>query len=105
MHLFHEDAISHFITNIDMAIFGSDLISSDFFINKTGTFLLSLFLNHFGKPIYILAEKRKIEIEKTTFNETAKNPAEIMESPQGIQVHNYYFEKIPLWPVSKVFTE
>ncbi len=105
VHLFHEDAISHFITDIDMAIFGSDLISSDFFINKTGTFTLSLFLNHFEKPIYILAEKRKIERGKTTFYETAKANDEIMKNPGGIRVHNFYFEKIPLWPVSKVFTE
>lgn len=110
VHLFHEDALSKFIHQIDFAILGADFISDTFFINKSGSFPLSLILQHFQKPVYVLAEKRKYlsEKESAEFNllkELPKPSDEIAQTSQNIKIHNFYFEAIPLTLIKKVFTE
>ena len=108
VHLFHEDLLSKFIQQIDLAVFGADFVSDTFFINKAGTFSLSLMMQHFHKPVYVLAETRKFFPEKEVINilnEAHKPPQEIASEVNEIQVHNYYFEAIPLALVTKVFTE
>lgn len=108
VRLFHEDAISKFLSQIDMAIFGADYISENFFINKTGTFFLSLMLKHFQKPVYVLAEKRKVFPEKEItkqkiLEEPPKDPDEIAVGLNNIKIYNYYFEPIPLSLIDKTF--
>ncbi len=112
VNLFHEDAVSLFVNGIDMALFGADMIFDDFFVNKTGTYPLCLMMKRFGKPVYVIAEKRKV----IDTNDTAKTDMEklLTEYPKPdyelatevnykIKVRNYYFEKIPVSLVSKIF--
>ncbi|MBN2616259.1 MAG: hypothetical protein JXR71_11260 [Bacteroidales bacterium] len=108
VHLFHEDALSKFIHQIDLAIFGADFISDTFFINKTGSFALSLIMQHFHKPVYVLAETRKfipVKEAQNIMDEAPKPPQEIATGMNDIQVYNYYFESIPLSFTDKIFTE
>ncbi len=114
VHVFHEDAASKFITNIDLAIFGADLLWDDAFLNKVGTLPLVLIFRHFHKPVYVLAESRKkidtSEISEKRLrqflDEQSKPAEEIAEKPvPGIQMHNYYFEAVPLSLVDRSFVE
>ena len=110
VHLFHEDALSKFIPHIDLAVFGADFVTETFFINKTGTLPLSLMMQHAGKPVYVLAEERKIFPEKVLkenhiLEEPPKPDGEIAIGLKNITLHNYYFENIPLTLVKHVFTE
>lgn len=114
IHLFHEDAVSKFISNIDFAVFGADLLWDDSFMNKSGTFPLALLFSHFYKPVYVLAESRKkIHISeiggerlRDFLDEQPKPAEEITEkSGSGLHVHNEYFEVVPLSLVNQVFME
>lgn len=114
VHVFHEDAVSKFITNIDLAIFGADLLWDDAFLNKVGTLPLTLLFRHFHKPVYVLAESRKridtSEISEERFryflDEQPKPAEEITENPvPGLHVHNYYFEAVPMSLVDRGFVE
>ena len=107
--LIHEDAISKFMDRIDLAIFGADLITKSHFVNKTGTYPISLVFNHFHKPVYVLAESRKV-IEVAEINPAGaeeKKPASELYpgTHSNIDVHNLYFETVPLSVVTKVFFE
>ncbi len=111
---FHESAAARFIPEIDCAIFGADLISDDFFINKTGTYPLALLFREFKKPVYVLADSRKIIANKSVpasvfqklTEENPKDPAELWPGPpQNITPLNYYFEKIPNCMVNAFFGE
>ena len=100
----HEDAVSKVIDDIDMAVFGADIITGSSFLNKTGTFPLSLLLNYFGKPVYVIADSRKVVDseklpEKTAtglFVEKAKPAEELWSNPPAnVKPVNYYFEMTP----------
>ncbi len=113
-HLIHEDALSNFMHDIDMAILGADLIREDAFLNKAGSYPLALLLEDFKKPLYLLAEKRKLisDTARTTeqinkLSVEREQPAAELDpgNPQGITVHNLYFEFTPLALVKKVFTD
>ncbi len=113
INFFHEDALSLFVQKIDFAVFGADMVLNRSFINKTATYPLSLMLRRFDKPVYLLAEKRKIINEEALPEEavkklTVEKPKPEYELPvvpagEKITVHNYYFEQIPLTLVTKVF--
>ncbi|GMT45051.1 MAG: translation initiation factor IF-2 [bacterium] len=114
IHVFHEDAASKFITNINLAIFGADLLWDDSFLNKVGTFPLALIFRHFHKPVYVLAESRKkidtlaISEERLRhfLDEQPKPEKEIMDNPvPGLPIHNYYFEAVPMSLVDRVFVD
>ena len=110
--LMHEDAISRWIDTTDFAIFGSDLILEDKFLNKTGTFPLIMMLSHFQKPVYVLAENRKVFQERSlssetleaVYHESGRSSRELYGGKvQAIQVFNYYFEFTLLSFVNQVF--
>ncbi len=110
VHLFHEVAISKFAKNIDFVIFGADVVTNSFFINKVGTYLLSLMMKQENKPVFVLSEIRKLRAgeevnQHEILSETPKSYKEIIDDPDGLTVHNYYFEATPLSLIKQVFTE
>ncbi len=114
IHVFHEDAVSKFVKNINIVIFGADLLWDDVFVNKVGTFPLALIFRHFHIPVYVLAENRKKirtkEVSKRRLryflDEQPKPDEEIKKkSVPRLHVHNYYFETVPLSLVDRVFVE
>ena len=113
-HLIHEDALSNFIHQTDMAILGADLILEDRFLNKAGSYPIALLFNDFKKPLFVLAEKRKIISETSLTPEQIKRLSVEKEKPAseldtgntaGIIVHNLYFEFTPLTLAEKIFTD
>ncbi len=114
MHFLHEDALSNFMEQMDMVVFGADLLLEDRFVNKAGTFPISLLFNHFNKPVYVLAEQRKqisisevpADLVKKLTNEIEKPAEELApEQVKNIIVHNLYFEFTPMSLVNRVFLD
>jgi len=112
--VFHEDAVGRFMDRMDMLVLGADLVWEDGFLNKTGSLPLTLVFRYFGKPVYVLAEKRKIISHERTepdrfqrfLEERPGPPEEIFpHAAEGVVVYNYYFEPIPLTQVTRIFTE
>jgi len=111
--VFHEDAVGLFMDRLDMLLLGADLVWEEGFLNKTGSFPLALVFGHYGKPVYVLAEKRKIISRETTeasrfqrfLEERPAPPQEIFPQAAGeVVVYNYYFERVPLAQVTRLFT-
>ena len=112
IRLFHEDALSKYISYVDLVILGADLILDDLFLNKIGSFSIALLCRYFGKPVYVIADRRK-KFTANDFsagelalihNERTKPLYEIAnENPEGIQIFNEYFEFTPLNLVEKLF--
>jgi len=110
VNLIHEDEIWLFKDNFDFILLGSDFITDNFFINKTGSYSITLL----NKPVYIIAETRKIitekNIDKRLFDilttEKEKNPKELYTgNVKNIYPENYYFEKIPYKNVKGICLE
>lgn len=110
VHLFHEVAISKFVKQIDFALFGADMVTDDFFINKVGTYPLSLMMKQENKPAFVLSEIRKHRTGEEVdlvelLKENPKPAKEITDDSEGLTVHNYYFDATPLSLIKQVFTE
>lgn len=110
----HESAIAKFIDKIDFVVFGADLITEGKFLNKTGTFLISLLFKHYNKPVYVISDSRKIiktqklseEIKSGLLTEKEKSKEELWENPpKNVKPINYYFEFTPNDLVAKFFIE
>ncbi|NOX84994.1 MAG: hypothetical protein GXO86_03360 [Chlorobi bacterium] len=113
-HLIHEDALSNFMKELDIAILGTDLVLEDRFLNKAGSYSIALLFKDFRKPLYLLSEKRKKisatglspeQIEKLTVEKEKPATELIPDDTPGIRVHNLYFEFIPLSLVKYIFLD
>ena len=108
-HLVHEDTLSHFIGQMDMAIFGTDMLLEDRFVNKVGTFPIALLFDYFKKPIYVLAEQRKIflpqDMPELSIEEEKPVTELIPGKTRNLRVHNLYFESVPISLVNRVFLD
>ena len=103
---------SRHLDKINMILLGADSIYRDYFVNKAGTYNICLAGKNSGIPIYVLADSRKFwsslpparqEIEYT---EEQKPVNEVwVDPPDGIEVENFYFEKIPSAWVDGFITE
>ncbi len=112
--LIHESAVGKFIPEIDLAVFGADVITKDRFINKTGTFSIATLFGFQQKPVYVISDSRKIidpallpdSVMRHLLNETPRPPEELWpDPPQDIGIVNYWFEATPLKLVSGLATE
>jgi len=105
VNLIHENTAGKFIENIDFAVFGADVITEHFFINKTGTFPLALLFNYYHKPVYVIADSRKMlhvsslpePVKRMILDESAKPTRELWsDPPANVKPVNYWFERTPL---------
>ncbi len=112
--LISENAVGNFVYDIDLALMGSDGIFNDFFINKAGTYPISLLFEQHGKSFFVLADSRKVinqnkipaALLKKLTDEYEKDPNELWEAaPESINIKNYYFEKTPNKLVTSFYLE
>ncbi|MEN7549666.1 hypothetical protein AAG747_17215 [Rapidithrix thailandica] len=92
----------------DMAIVGADAIFQDAFINKIGTYGIGLACKELQRPLFLLADSRKLARQKVSPElKEARKPADELwpGAPSLIEVSNYYFEKTPLHLIQKCITE
>jgi translation initiation factor 2B subunit (eIF-2B alpha/beta/delta family) len=91
------------LDRINMILLGADAIFRDYFVNKSGSYNICLAGKNAGIPVYILADSRKFwfslspEHQEMQYNESKKPGEEIWKDPHpGIDIENFYFEKIPV---------
>ncbi|MFA5032915.1 MAG: hypothetical protein WC614_07840 [bacterium] len=94
--------ISKFIKDTDIVLVGADSFSTKYVINKIGTLAISLLAREYKIPCYVICGKNKFS--NISLNETAKNPKEIWDI-KGIEVKNFYFEKIPVKYFTGIITD
>ncbi len=97
----------HFLNEVDLILTGCDCICYKGVVNKIGTKGLAIAASHYNIPFYILSEKSKFlplkymdepEIEE-------KEPKEILEEREGIEVKNIYFDITPHEFIKGIVTE
>ena len=99
--------IAQFMDRVDAVIVGGDTVSGSFFVNKLGTHPMVLTARSQGVPTYLLASLLKLVLDEEVPDVDApRSPDEVESSPMAnVTVENYYFERIPLEPLTGVVTE
>jgi len=101
-------ALARIIDTVDLIFFGSDGIFSDAFVNKIGTHMISVMSDLNNKPVYLLADSRKIVNHPAPkiFFEEPKPPEMLWANPSlNVTPLNYYFELTPRSLIRRIFTE
>lgn len=103
------------IAEADMVVVGADAIlpgpaagGAGAYVNKIGTRVLQAEARRADKPFYVLADSSKILSPRLVrFYRVEEKPAAELwrRAPQGVQVENRYFERIPLRRGVVVLTE
>lgn len=111
LRFIHESATGIFAKETDMMLLGADKIYHDCFINKIGSLSIALLAKYAGKPLYVLADSRKLtgnqlDPETDNYPGNTRPPEGLWEQPpEKVHPINYYFEKIPNVLVDKFFFE
>lgn len=102
------DAGIYFIMpEADLILVGADAITTSGFVNKIGTYGISLAAKQYNKKLYVLCSTDKILPKGYSINlKDQKNPEEIIsQSIENVKPINYYFELTPLKFASGIITE
>jgi translation initiation factor 2B subunit (eIF-2B alpha/beta/delta family) len=105
---FSDAAIAGALGDADTVLVGADAIASTWFLNKTGTRMLSAAATQQGVPVYVVASRDKFAGRELAARLAIRSgePAEVWESaPAGVDVRNPYFEVIPLDLVTAVISD
>jgi len=105
--LIADSEIGTFVPQMNLVLMGADRLVEDGFVNKSGSLPLSLTARFFNIPVYIACETTKILSEKErSIKFHPQDVAEIYKfQKDGLQVQNFYFEKIPLDLIHKIICE
>lgn len=108
--LITDNAVAHFVPEIDAIIIGADALRKEGVVNKTGTLNLALAAKEYKKPFYIVADtlkldtRKKFEIEERPTKEVYHellHPGRL----KGIKLRNPAFDIVPWKFVTAVITE
>lgn len=100
-----EAMASKYVENSDFALVGADIILPDkSIVNKTGTRNLAILCNHFQKPFYAVADKKKTS-EIYDFDAGINSSSEILNNKNDlIYITNYYFERVETELITALYT-
>jgi len=101
-------ALARVIDTVDFVFFGSDGVFSDAFVNKIGTHMICVMADLNNKPVYLLADSRKIVNDPApkNFFEEPKPPEMLWDNPSlNVIPLNYYFDLVPRSLIRQIFTE
>ena len=101
-------ALSQALDGADAVLVGADAVSPDWFLNKSGTRMLSAAAAQQGVPVYVCATRDKLVSRAIAGRLSVRDesPLEIWPaSPPGVTVRNRYFEPTPLDLVSAVISD
>lgn len=80
-----------------VALLGADAVGPERFVNKVGSAALARAARERGVPVWLLAgEAKTVPGELFELLELPEAPAEELGAPEGVQVRNLYFERVPL---------
>jgi translation initiation factor 2B subunit (eIF-2B alpha/beta/delta family) len=97
----------HFLDEMNMILTGSDCICHNGVVNKVGTKGLAMATSYYGIPFYVLSEKSKF-LPSKYMNEPRienKDPREIIEGIESIEIRNIYFDITPYEFLKSIITE
>lgn len=99
--------IGRALQDAHFALTGTDRITENTFINKTGTAAMAIVAKEYNKPFYIAADSDKILLKRTypTRFHSVHEYEILKKPPQNLSVENYYFEEIPLEYLHKIICE
>ncbi|MGB2697001.1 MAG: translation initiation factor eIF-2B [Candidatus Zixiibacteriota bacterium] len=99
-------ALSLYLKEVDLVLVGADSVSERSFVNKVGTYGLSLMAKELGVPFYVASERTKFISEKwSKTTEHHADPKEIFSKrSKNVKIENPYFEEIPLLYCKKIIT-
>ena len=103
--LITEAMIPNEVENCDAVILGADqYFPNGEVINKVGSRALAISAKYFRKPVYVIADKLKMN-ERFIFVREIKPKKEIyVHSPSKLKIENYYFELIEKKILTKLIT-
>lgn len=96
------------LAEIDFVMMGADKISPGVLVNKIGTSMIALAASERGLPVYAVCDSSKFICEDylTSTARRYRNADELWpDAPQGVIVHNSYFESTRLEMFSGIVTE
>lgn len=98
--------MSLFVTQVDAAIVGADLVlKNGNVVNKVGSKSLALLCKENQKPFYVVSLKSKYS-KKEIFRPKKENPKEIWEKRiRNLTVSNIYFEETEKKLITEIFTD
>jgi translation initiation factor 2B subunit (eIF-2B alpha/beta/delta family) len=84
-----------------------DAVSGSFFVNKLGTHPMVLTARSQDVPVYLLASLLKlVSDDEVPQVDAPRSPDEVESSSMtNVTVENYYFERVPLSPLTGIVTE
>jgi len=92
--LIDDVSVARYLKNIDIVILGCDKFNKNFFVNKSGSFLIAKLAQELSKPVYVLCDKMKY---------TEKNLTEFIEIQHNCPVYEkVILEKIPAEFATKI---
>jgi translation initiation factor 2B subunit (eIF-2B alpha/beta/delta family) len=99
--------IAQFMDRVDAVIVGGDTVSGSFFVNKLGTHPMVLTARSQDVPVYLLASLLKlVSDDEVPQVDAPRSPDEVESSSMtNVTVENYYFERVPLSPLTGIVTE
>jgi translation initiation factor 2B subunit (eIF-2B alpha/beta/delta family) len=101
-----EAALLSQLPRVDEVWVGADAVGSDFFANKVGTLALCLGAKHHEVPVRLLVDQLKW-LASDDYSCELSRPAEEVwpNAPEGVEIINPYFEKIPLDLIAEVIQQ
>jgi translation initiation factor eIF-2B subunit delta len=105
--LITDSAAGHWMSRAHAVLVGADSVARDGLVNKVGTYPLALAARAKSVPFYALCGTEKfLPTDYPYFRIAPQDPQEVWpEHPQGVEVHNLYFDVTPLEYVTAVVTE
>ncbi|MEJ2635849.1 MAG: hypothetical protein P8184_11230 [Calditrichia bacterium] len=99
--------ITRAVNDAHFVLTGTDRITENSFINKTGTSAIAILTKEFNKPFYVASDTDKILLKRTyPARFTSENEEEIVKSDsEHLSAENYYFEEIPLDYLHKIICD
>lgn len=105
---FSDAAVGHALGGADAVLVGADAVTPDWFLNKSGTRMLSAAAAQQAVPVHVIASRDKflghalasrLELREGTAGEIWDG------APAGVIVRNPYFESTPLDLVTSLITD
>jgi len=104
--LITDSMMSLFVSQVDAAIIGADLVlKNGNIVNKVGSKALAIICKEYKKPFYVVTSKSKLS-KKKIFQPKKEDPQEIWEKQlKNLAISNIYFEEIEKKLITKIFTD
>ncbi len=106
VELISDAMMSLFVSKVDAAIIGSDMVlKNGNVVNKVGSKSLALLSQGHNKPFFVVTTRTKFT-NRNTFYPRNENPIEIFDKKlKNLSVKNIYFEEIEKKLITKIFNE